>query len=861
MRYYVEINGISSLTLTGFAIKELPPISKPPIRTQKDEIDGRDGDIITKLGYGAYDKQIEVGLYGNDYDINEIISFFNSEGIITFSNEPDKYYNFTIVNQIDFEKLLKFKTATITFHCQPFKYKKNEEPIEVEYQYVSGEGTEITLDNTDEAALKMELFGNTEQFATEGLNIYYMNYADCTDTFHNTTITSTHTGFSITGTFDASSTAFTLINRKMTLSAGTYTLKLKKISSLRLGISKTNYAAIARINIGSISKTFTLTEETEVCLTLELSLNTQYNESNELMIYSGTEDKEWEPYTGGVPSPNPQYPQDIQVVSGDNEILVNGKNLCDGIIRQGGWNNTAGTTRCYLLNGIKTPSTSTTYTISTNLDTTRYKWEVNVSNIPLPANPYTQIYNSGWLTASSKTITINQEGYLYIGFATLNGTDNISPTDINTYNYQIEKSSSASTYEPYQGNTYNIDLPVENLWHLDNATVNGVTLTNNADGSITLNGTCTSTSQFRTMFDTSLSNDTYTLGFVSSMALSSGSLFVRTRNSSGALAQNIDVKATSANQTITSDIKYLDITIINGVTYNNVNLKIQLEKSSKQNNFTPYGTTPIELCKIGTYQDYIYKDSDKWYLHKEIGKVVVNGTENWGVTNNTTFFTPRPSESKPTEGGYSKIATFRAQYNANDNSLYIGNSNLIFSRMYINGSVVTDVDVWKTYLSNNNQPVYYPLATPTNEPIPSTLINQLEEFYQAQSKNNQTNISQINNDLPFYIKAITREQGSDTAIINNEGNIFSKPILELSGSGTIGVNLNGNQLFNVDLSDPNAVIIDSNKLEAYNPNSLDLMNRKVVGDIANLKFPEGTNELKFDGALTKATVTNYSRWL
>lgn len=128
MRDYVILNGVSSLTITGLAIKELPPITKPLMRTYKEEIDGRNGDLITELGYSAYDKQIEIGLYGT-YDVDSIISFFNSKGTVIFSNETDKYYYYQIINQIDFEKLLKFKTAVITLHCQPFKYKVNEPTI------------------------------------------------------------------------------------------------------------------------------------------------------------------------------------------------------------------------------------------------------------------------------------------------------------------------------------------------------------------------------------------------------------------------------------------------------------------------------------------------------------------------------------------------------------------------------------------------------------------------------------------------------------------------------------------------------------------------------------------------------------
>ena len=125
MRNYIILNGSSSLNIKGLLIQSLAPISKPLIRTQIEEIDGRDGDIITSLGYSAYDKEITVGLYGN-YDVNEVIEFFNSEGTVVFSNEPDKYYKYQIVAQIDFERLIRYKTATVTFHVQPFKYSADE---------------------------------------------------------------------------------------------------------------------------------------------------------------------------------------------------------------------------------------------------------------------------------------------------------------------------------------------------------------------------------------------------------------------------------------------------------------------------------------------------------------------------------------------------------------------------------------------------------------------------------------------------------------------------------------------------------------------------------------------------------------
>lgn len=117
----IILNGVSSTLVKGLLIQELPPISKPKIRTLVEEVDGRDGDIVTKLGYSAYDKEVKVGLYG-DFDINQIIYFFNSDGEVIFSNEPDKYYKYEILDGIDFERLLRFRTAKIKLHVQPFKY-------------------------------------------------------------------------------------------------------------------------------------------------------------------------------------------------------------------------------------------------------------------------------------------------------------------------------------------------------------------------------------------------------------------------------------------------------------------------------------------------------------------------------------------------------------------------------------------------------------------------------------------------------------------------------------------------------------------------------------------------------------------
>jgi predicted phage tail component-like protein len=179
----IILNGVNSNTIPSLIIQELPPISKPLMRTQIEEIDGRDGDIVTKLGYSAYDKEISIGLR-NSLNINDVIKFFDSEGQVIFSNEPDKYYRYQILDQIDFDRLLRYRTADVTFHVQPFKYSATEQDID-EYFAVSAPKTlpvtnsgnttskpHITI--TGNGTINLSLNG-TQVFVIEMGNIGYIS--------------------------------------------------------------------------------------------------------------------------------------------------------------------------------------------------------------------------------------------------------------------------------------------------------------------------------------------------------------------------------------------------------------------------------------------------------------------------------------------------------------------------------------------------------------------------------------------------------------------------------------------------------------------------------------------------------------
>ena len=92
----------SSKEVKGLIITNTPPITKPKMKVNKIEIDGRDGDIVEKIGYESYSKNVGIGLT-RDFDIDEIIKYFTGDGELVLSDEPDKVYIASIYDDVDFK--------------------------------------------------------------------------------------------------------------------------------------------------------------------------------------------------------------------------------------------------------------------------------------------------------------------------------------------------------------------------------------------------------------------------------------------------------------------------------------------------------------------------------------------------------------------------------------------------------------------------------------------------------------------------------------------------------------------------------------------------------------------------------------
>lgn len=184
----------------------------------------------------------------------------------------------------------------------------------------------------------------------------------------------------------------------------------------------------------------------------------------------------------------------------------------------------------------------------------------------------------------------------------------------------------------------------------------------------------------------------------------------------------------------------------------------------------------LELCKIGTYQDYFYKDNGKWYVHKETGSVTLDGTEGWSTVGSggtagwytsalSNFIKDIPKDLASmycTHYGYggaggnpSAVGALPTQFILNVSSgTSVLNGNMTISKTnYSTKTTLTNE------LSEKKPTIYYQLYTPTNTEITdNTLVGQLELLAKARSYLSTTNVTQSNDDLSFIMDVIALEQ-------------------------------------------------------------------------------------------------------
>ena len=445
-------------------------------------------------------------------------------------------------------------------------------------------------------------------------------------------------------------------------------------------------------------------------------------------------------------TPTPDSPVTINTVTGEQTLTVTGKNLLDvSASYRGTWDNSGNTTTCTFFMPIQNGQT---FTIS-NQDTTTWRFSAGLSTNPSnnPVGTGSQI--SAWQTGASYTITAQKTAYLWVQMRK-NANTAITLSDLPTDVFMVELGSTATTFDPYQAQISTIQLgknllnPDENVWQQGFYNYNG-------------SGQYTSNNNYRVcqIYKQKVEEETtYSVQLPSNMAFRvDGWKLDGTYLGQNAIKAWYDSSPTPTTFTVPAN-SYFAITLgakSNGFQFNPSmvkNFEIQVEYGSTASTYEAYGT--VFLGKIGDYQDKIYYDVDtsKWMLHKEIGKTIFNGSENWGYTSGAHPRFSLDFSSLALGGGTGSTPIVMSDYfvGSDVSTIYAGKDLAIGAHaslhaFWIRYDAITSASDFKTWLTSNPTTVYYALATATDTEITNeTLIEQLNSIFETELKEGVINI-------------------------------------------------------------------------------------------------------------------------
>jgi hypothetical protein len=333
--------------------------------------------------------------------------------------------------------------------------------------YASNQGETHLADSDNGKIMDMVLYGKSEQKSTMGKNLLKLSETNAQGSANGLLATmNTDGSISVTGTSTSNWSNITKLNNECHIDNATYTFSVDKnpdiVIGLKLGRTKLDDAnyQIHRIMQNQLSCTFETGASNEYCsLFLEgLTVGKSYNFTIYPMLELGTEATAYEPYTGGQPSPSPDYPQEIKSVV--NPIVkVCGKNLFDSkkfpIILNRAINVNTG--NIYV-------SSSGNYCATEKYIPFPYSGKKISFNASMSLCAYDQDYK--YISVIDKRNGQVPSGTIYVRF-------DIKVEDKDKV--QIELSENTTTYEPYKEQT--IQLPI---------TLNAIPVS--SGGNVTING-------------------------------------------------------------------------------------------------------------------------------------------------------------------------------------------------------------------------------------------------------------------------------------------------------------------------------------------------------------------------------------
>lgn len=432
-------------------------------------------------------------------------------------------------------------------------------------------------------------------------------------------------------------------------------------------------------------------------------------------------------FTKGNDVPNPNYPQEIKNVTGDNNVVIRGKNLVEEIIQ----NSTVGSdgTLTYTSQNntaIAKVKKGKTYIISMASDTLVYGLYTSKPTLNSVS------YNNSRVVTTTTPFTITPTITGYIAFR----------LDLADTTPQLEEGSSATTYEPYiRPIEKELKLSGKNLFDVTKVTNNKYVDENNGE-LVSYNNVLATD-----FIEVQEGKKYYFSGMTTLNNGNTGAMYDENKNYVNKIHADTNIQPL----TIPNGVKYIRLSIWTNNYENPSNPAVMLEQGSTPTSYEPYYN--YTLSKIGDYQDIIFKNEPNnvnydntlvengWYKKNVIGKTIIDEKTSWGkgsiISGYSYFYTSEfDNIINSIYNAYCDKMVVRKNMMINQtpvttDTISIGGTDSAKIRIKILSSRLnSDTQAaFQDWLKDNNLIICLILATPTYTQITeTTLIEQLESL-------------------------------------------------------------------------------------------------------------------------------------
>lgn len=581
--------------------------------------------------------------------------------------------------------------------------------------------------------LNLSAKGNYKQETTTGKNLLNLNttpiyVSGASSTFNEPNITITKTSPSLNASCVFIVGDANILNGK-TLK---YTGELLSGTSRAIigyadadGGNRVTIAGNTNINSGTFERTITVDGTTyankKVVVWLYSDVLTTGNIGDKIIyknVMVSENGGEYEPFTNGA-SPNPDYPQEIEVIEGYNLFtgweIGKSLNSTTGAIVD---NYTSAISRDYIkVDFEKNPN----YYLS-GLSDKLYS-HVDAYDKDFKYLGRTSANPVAFHSINKKSFTANHVdgdiAYLLVTtyvHSALGGTIDI----VNDFKTILNVGTSQKNYLPYNNVGYiSFGKNLLAISEIETQTINGVTFTNLGDGTIKINGTSENEIRINVFYERMLSANTeYKFVNFNTFNRPNANMIIKDDEGNTLINMSLDKKSQTYTPSSDTQLSSIRLYIDSKQTFTDYILKIMFIKSSDSETFKPFQETitPIDLkgnfvgkLPNGVADNLLYKDRHI-YLEKNVGKVVLDGSEDWkeeGSINSLyrynirNLFFPTSREN----AGISNYFKYEINYNGTEPHFYLNtNGNHYFF------SYISTLAEFKQWLSENKPEVYYPLA-------------------------------------------------------------------------------------------------------------------------------------------------------